>query len=289
MNSAELQEAFSARPENPVRKITLHEDVRLIEKLGGWLAVQHIPTGSLGLDAELGGGWPVGYISEITGPPAVGSTTLALHGITGAQRAFPDQVAILYDNMGSFSPYYASACGVDLDRLVLSALPRKITEEPASLAVIDPLLGYCGNPRGETTLVVTQFRTHITGPGWSNSESARTGTVESDVRVQLQVSHPVSGGIMARALVIHDTFHPVKHEPVYFKIRYGRGIDTKDELLSLAVKYEVVYKQYGNRYFYSTGRSSLCLGHGWKAAVTTLHLKHIYDAVEMDVREAAGI
>jgi protein RecA len=51
------------------------------------VAVEVIPTGSLGLDLALGvGGVPRGRIVEIYGPESSGKTTLALTIISNAQR-----------------------------------------------------------------------------------------------------------------------------------------------------------------------------------------------------------
>lgn len=75
-----------------------------------------IPTGSLGLDINLGvGGYPRGRIIEIYGPNASGKTTLTLHAIANAQRqgircAFVDAEHAL-------DLHYVSAIGVDLEQL----------------------------------------------------------------------------------------------------------------------------------------------------------------------------
>lgn len=285
MNSSELQQAFGS-------PLSFHTDEK---SLTGMVAVQRIPTGSLGLDIELGGGWPVGYTSEITGPPAVGTSTLALHGIAGAQKADPALTAMLYDLMGDFSPYYATACGIDLHRLVLSPLPLKLPRQSPALLVVDPLTDRWWNPSNEsmttTSLVVTQYRTTLSsvstrsGGIFSGSNTVRTGSVDADVRVQLKVQHLVLGGIMVKATVDHDSFHPgALRAPAEFKIRYGRGIDYNDELLRLALDRDIVWREHG-RYFYDTDS----LGHGWKAAVRTLQLDYVRIPIEKELRALARI
>ena len=59
--------------------------MRLGENAG--MQVDHIPTGSIGLDLALGiGGLPRGRIVEIYGPESSGKTTLALHVVAEAQK-----------------------------------------------------------------------------------------------------------------------------------------------------------------------------------------------------------
>jgi recombination protein RecA len=75
-----------------------------------------IPTGSAALDRALGiGGIPRGCISEISGPPASGKTTLALHILAEAMR-LGGTVAYL-DGAQTLAPAYARTCGVDPDRV----------------------------------------------------------------------------------------------------------------------------------------------------------------------------
>ena len=51
------------------------------------MQVDHIPTGSIGLDLALGiGGLPRGRIVEIYGPESSGKTTVALHCVAEAQK-----------------------------------------------------------------------------------------------------------------------------------------------------------------------------------------------------------
>src|ERR1017187_2023654 len=75
-------------------------------------------TGCLPLDAALGGVWPAGYISQITGPPDVGKTTLLLHTIAAAQKIHDTVYMITFD-MNEYITSYWLECGVDASRLWL--------------------------------------------------------------------------------------------------------------------------------------------------------------------------
>ncbi len=83
------------------------------------VAVDVIPTGSLGLDLALGiGGLPRGRIVEIFGPESSGKTTIALHCIAEAQRK--GGIAAFIDAEHAFDRSYAEALGIDMDKLFLS-------------------------------------------------------------------------------------------------------------------------------------------------------------------------
>ena len=83
------------------------------------MAVDHIPTGSIGLDCALGiGGLPRGRIVEIFGPESSGKTTVALHCIAEAQKAGGE--AAFIDAEHALDPVYAQALGVDIDSLLVS-------------------------------------------------------------------------------------------------------------------------------------------------------------------------
>jgi recombination protein RecA len=83
------------------------------------VAIDAIPTGSIGLDSALGiGGLPRGRIIEIFGPESSGKTTLSLHVIAKAQKkggncAFVDAEHAMY-------PEYAKRLGVKTDELLIS-------------------------------------------------------------------------------------------------------------------------------------------------------------------------
>ena len=83
------------------------------------MKVDHIPTGSLGLDLALGiGGVPKGRIIEIYGPESSGKTTLALHVVAEAQKM--GGTAAFIDVEHALDPEYSKALGVDIDSLLVS-------------------------------------------------------------------------------------------------------------------------------------------------------------------------
>jgi hypothetical protein len=114
MNSAELDKALTPSPPHDYGTI---------------------PTGSVGLDVLLGGGWPVQGVSEIYGHPTSGRSTLLYYAIAAAQKRGLDPVGLI-DGAKQFNLEYAEDIGVDLSSLILAAS----TELVSSLADICPLL-----------------------------------------------------------------------------------------------------------------------------------------------------
>lgn len=82
------------------------------------VAVECIPTGSLGLDLALGGGIPKGRVIEIYGPESSGKTTLTLHAIAEIQKQ--GGTAAFIDAEHALDPAYAQRIGVDTANLLLS-------------------------------------------------------------------------------------------------------------------------------------------------------------------------
>jgi recombination protein RecA len=80
------------------------------------LRVHRIPTGSLALDVETGGGWAQGSINEIYGDFSSGKTFILYKTIAVNQKKYPEGnfVLLLYED---FDPVWATVCGVDLNRL----------------------------------------------------------------------------------------------------------------------------------------------------------------------------
>ena len=91
--------------------------MRLGENTG--MNIEHIPTGSIGLDLALDiGGLPRGRIIEIYGPESSGKTTVALHSVAEAQKL--GGTAAFIDAEHALDPVYAKALGVDIDSLLVS-------------------------------------------------------------------------------------------------------------------------------------------------------------------------
>lgn len=83
------------------------------------VAVNAIPTGSIGLDAALGiGGVPRGRIIEIFGPESSGKTTLSLHIIAEAQKT--GGICAFIDAEHAMDPEYSKKIGVKVDQLLIS-------------------------------------------------------------------------------------------------------------------------------------------------------------------------
>jgi recombination protein RecA len=123
-----------------------------------------VPTGYPELDRAIGGGIPCGKITELSGIPTCGATTLTLKVI--AQAQLQGRLGVYIDLARSLDPGYAARCGVLLDGLLIarpdnpaSALDilQIVAEEGgASLAILD-----CGGraaPRWSLILVVRLHR-----------------------------------------------------------------------------------------------------------------------------------
>jgi len=83
------------------------------------VAIDYIPTGSIGLDLALGiGGIPRGRVAEIFGPESSGKTTLALHVIAEAQKK--GGTAAFIDAEHALDVTYARRLGVKTDELLIS-------------------------------------------------------------------------------------------------------------------------------------------------------------------------
>ncbi len=83
------------------------------------LAIDGVPTGSLGLDIALGGkGMPRGRIVEVFGPESSGKTTLCLHIIAEAQKL--GGIAAFVDAEHALDPSWAKRLGVSLQNLLVS-------------------------------------------------------------------------------------------------------------------------------------------------------------------------
>jgi recombination protein RecA len=83
------------------------------------VAINAIPTGSVGLDMALGvGGIPRGRIVEIFGPESSGKTTLSLHVVAEAQKL--GGICAYIDAEHAMDPEYSKNIGVKINELLIS-------------------------------------------------------------------------------------------------------------------------------------------------------------------------
>ena len=78
--------------------------------------IQRIPTGSVELDAKLGGGVPIGRLSLISGAYSSSKTTQALHIVREAQKL--GLVCAIFDVEGTIDNEYMNTLGIDTDLIV---------------------------------------------------------------------------------------------------------------------------------------------------------------------------
>ena len=148
--------------------------MRLGENQG--IAVEAVPTGSLGLDIALGiGGVPRGRIIEIYGPESSGKTTLALHILAEAQKL--DEKAGIETHTGAKgfrnTPVWADHLLTDTEKTTvftgsakeaIATFPRRVNVAVAtSLATTGP--------------DVTGVTMHSV-PGWVGDDHCITAEIE---------------------------------------------------------------------------------------------------------------
>src|SRR6266704_2822575 len=80
--------------------------------------IQTVSTGAITLDKALGGGIPRGRITEISGPEAVGKTSLALSIIKSVQQEGGSAAIIDIEHAIDLS--CAARVGVDVKKLLIS-------------------------------------------------------------------------------------------------------------------------------------------------------------------------
>lgn len=92
-------------------------ETSLMVKGSGTLEMPRIPTGSLSLDAETGGGIPVGRITTFSGQYSDGKTSIVLKIVAEFQRKFPEKDVVWIDAEGAWSNAWAATLGVDYERV----------------------------------------------------------------------------------------------------------------------------------------------------------------------------
>lgn len=126
------------------------------------LSIQRLPTGSLALDIETGGGWAQGKINEVFGRYSSGKSFLMYSSIAAFQKKYPESYAGLIDSEGSFDNLWARKIDVDLDRLIISrpewmeegldTACALIDSQKIGLLVIDSWGAFCPKSELEGTM-----------------------------------------------------------------------------------------------------------------------------------------
>lgn len=116
--------------ENKKKDTVLEKTITLINKKFGEGAVtlgvpktlkgpiKRIPTGSLSLDIDLGGGIPVGRVTEISGGFSSGKSTQVMHIIRNAQTM--GMICVIIDAEGTYDEDYFKMLNVNPETVYYS-------------------------------------------------------------------------------------------------------------------------------------------------------------------------
>lgn len=80
-------------------------------------SLQFIPSGCKLLDLVVGGGWPLGRVSNIVGDKSTGKTLLAIEACTNFARTYPKGRIWYREAESAFDLDYAAALGMPIDRI----------------------------------------------------------------------------------------------------------------------------------------------------------------------------
>jgi len=82
--------------------------------------LKSIPTGSYLLDEILGcGGYPLGRIIQLYGPPGSGKSLLAMLAMKEAQKISPDSQQVFIDAENTFNVEWAEQLGLDTSKVII--------------------------------------------------------------------------------------------------------------------------------------------------------------------------
>jgi len=79
--------------------------------------LKFIPSGCKLLDCVLGGGWPLGRISNVVGDKSSGKTLLAIESCTNFNMEYPDGLIYYMEAEAAFDQDYAAALGMPIDAI----------------------------------------------------------------------------------------------------------------------------------------------------------------------------
>jgi recombination protein RecA len=239
------------------------------------IALRAVPTGSLGLDLALGGGFPAGKITELYGGTGTGKTALAYHAAANAQEL---GTVVWADSGGNFDPAAARKAGVNLRDLVIlpagdvasTLYVMRMAAGDCSLIVLDTATGMpgIGNFRRELGLLVREIRDNGPAVVVTSNEKVSEATT-GEFPVVLRDTVPVRIGLSRKgdetqATVVRNYATMPRLHQVRFRIQDG-AIDSAYEMVLLALETGVLHKRGSWVYFFSAR-----IGHGVNAAAKLL-------------------
>jgi len=118
-----------------------------------------IPTGISKLDNLIGGGIPIGGVTELSGRYKAGKSTLALQILSSYQRVNEGKIGVFVDLERKWDPEYASHLGANIDQTyvlrgekaeaIFDALIRICKEKGAGIVIIDSIASVATAREGE--------------------------------------------------------------------------------------------------------------------------------------------
>jgi len=79
--------------------------------------IQFIPTGCVVFDCVLGGGWPLGRMSNLVGDKSTGKTLCAIEAAANFAHRYPDGYIFYREAEAAFDEDYAASLGLPIDRV----------------------------------------------------------------------------------------------------------------------------------------------------------------------------
>jgi recombination protein RecA len=111
--------------------------------------IEFIPSGCTMLDCVLGGGWPLGRISNVVGDKSTGKTLVAIEALANFLAKFGKKGHARYnESEAAFDPDYAKALGIDFDRVDMLEDCRTVEDFEKDV------LAFCGKLKGEPGIYI---------------------------------------------------------------------------------------------------------------------------------------
>lgn len=105
--------------ENLVKQVNKKLGKNIMVKGNEAVEIPRFSWGSLSLDAETGGGIPVGKIIGVIGEFSDGKTAIVLKAVAEFQKKYPNKMVVWIDAEGSWDRNWANTLGVQVDNVIL--------------------------------------------------------------------------------------------------------------------------------------------------------------------------